>query len=148
MIAIYINQNQTDWDKHLPMLTAAYRSCVHEKTGYTPNLLMLERERSIFLLSWCLVLLRGQKDAQRKANIISEMRENLSAISQLVRESLKINSPKKDCDPRISFKTYKVGDLVYYRDNTRTVGKSPKLKSQIWKGPCVIIKNLVIYCLK
>ena len=50
-----------------------------------------------------------------------------------------INSPKEDCDPRISLKTYKVGD---YRDNTRTVGKSPKLMSQIWKGPCVIVKKL------
>ena len=39
MIAVYTNQNQTDWDKHLPMLTVAYRSCVNEKTGYTPNLL-------------------------------------------------------------------------------------------------------------
>ena len=53
-----------------------------------------------------------------------------------------INSPKKDCDPRISLKKYKVGDLVHYCDNTRTVGKSPKLKSQIWKGPCAIIKKL------
>ena len=38
MIAVYTNQNQTDWDKHLPTLTAAYQSCVHKKTGYTPNL--------------------------------------------------------------------------------------------------------------
>ena len=68
--------------------------------------------------------------------------ERETVIFQLVRESFKINSPKKDCDSRISSKTYKVGDLVYYRDNTRTVGRSPKLKSQIWKGPCVIVEEL------
>ena len=88
------------------------------------------------------MLLRDQKNAQRKANIFLEMREKLNTIFQLVRESFKINSPKKDCDPRISLKTCKVGDLVYYHDNTRTVGKSPKLKSQIWKGPCMIVKKL------
>ena len=44
MTAVYTNPNQTDWDKHLPMFTAAYRSFIHEKTGYTPNLLTLGRE--------------------------------------------------------------------------------------------------------
>ena len=44
MIAVYTDQNQTDCDKYLPMLTSVYRSCAHEKTGYTPNLLMLGRE--------------------------------------------------------------------------------------------------------
>ena len=77
-----------------------------------------------------------------RSQYVLEMTEKLNAMLKLVRESLKINSPKKDCDPRISLKTYKIGDLVYYHDNTRTVGKSPKLKSQIWKGPCVIVKKL------
>ena len=37
MIAVYTDQNQTDWDKYLPMLTSAYRSCAHEKTGLYPK---------------------------------------------------------------------------------------------------------------
>ena len=47
MIAVYTKQNETDWDKHLPILTAAYQSCVHEKTGYTSNLLLLGREANL-----------------------------------------------------------------------------------------------------
>ena len=47
--------------------------------------------------------------------------------------------PKKDSDSRLSSKT--IGDLVYYHDSTRSVGKSPKLKSDVWKGPCVITRK-------
>ena len=81
------------------------------------------------------------KGCTEESQYVLKMREKLNTIFQLVGESFKINSLKKDCDPRISLKTYKVGDLVYYRDNTRTVGKIPKLKSQIWKDPCVIVKK-------
>ena len=65
-IAVCTNENETD--KHLPIPAAAYQSCVHEKTGYTPNLLMLGREVN---LSTELVLGATQwsKDAQRKANM-------------------------------------------------------------------------------
>lgn len=44
MISIYVNENQGDWDRHLPLLTAAYRSCTNETTKYSPNCLMLGRE--------------------------------------------------------------------------------------------------------
>ena len=37
MIAVYTDQNQTDWDKYQPMLTSAFRCCAHEKTGYNPK---------------------------------------------------------------------------------------------------------------
>ena len=109
------------------MLSAAYQSCVHEKTGYTPNLLMLGREVNL-PIELVLGATQRSKECTAESQYVLEMREKLNTIFQLVRESFKINSPKKDCDPRISLKTYKVGDLLYYRDNTRTVGKKSKIK--------------------
>ncbi len=44
MIRCYVNQNQKNWDEHLPLLTSAYRSSQHAVTGFTPNRLMLGRE--------------------------------------------------------------------------------------------------------
>ena len=44
MIRCYIGQNQRDWDRHIPLLTAAYRSTPHSRTGFTPNRLMLGRK--------------------------------------------------------------------------------------------------------
>ena len=37
-------RHHKDWDKYLPMVTAAYRSTVHETTRETPNMMMFGRE--------------------------------------------------------------------------------------------------------
>jgi hypothetical protein len=44
MISMYVNTNQTDWDKYLSLLTMAYRSTPQESTNLTPNMLMLGKE--------------------------------------------------------------------------------------------------------
>lgn len=44
MLSAYVNDHQTNWDESLPYVMQAYRSAVHETTGYTPNFLMLGRE--------------------------------------------------------------------------------------------------------
>ena len=44
MIRSFIASNIYDWDVHIPLLTAAYRSTRHPATGFTPNKLMLGRE--------------------------------------------------------------------------------------------------------
>ena len=42
----FVNENHTDQDGHLQLVMMAYRSAVHETTGFTPNLCMLSREAS------------------------------------------------------------------------------------------------------
>ena len=130
MIAVYTDLNQTDWDKYLPMLTSAYRSCAHEKTGYTPNLLMLGREVNLPIELALGAVVEPQKNIE-ESQYVSELRGKLDSIYQLVRDSFKMKLPKKDSDSRLSSKTYKIDDLVYYHDSTRSVGKSPKLKSDV-----------------
>jgi hypothetical protein len=44
LIAAYVDEEQRLWDINLPLLTSAYRSCLHEATGFSPNKLMLGRE--------------------------------------------------------------------------------------------------------
>ncbi|CAC5419743.1 unnamed protein product [Mytilus coruscus] len=41
---MYVDENRSDWDDHLPFIMMAYRAAVHESTKCTPNLLMLGRE--------------------------------------------------------------------------------------------------------
>ena len=36
MLAKTISDNQKDWDLHIPRLMFAYRTTIHESTGYTP----------------------------------------------------------------------------------------------------------------
>lgn len=47
MIKSFVNVNATNWDQHINLLLAAYRSSIHPATGYSPNFLMLGREINI-----------------------------------------------------------------------------------------------------
>ena len=44
MLFMFVDENRSDWDDHLPYVMAAYRATQHKSTGLTPNLLMLNRE--------------------------------------------------------------------------------------------------------
>ena len=44
MIRSYLEDSDKDWDRFIPMLTAAYRSTVHSAKGFTPNYMMLSCE--------------------------------------------------------------------------------------------------------
>jgi hypothetical protein len=43
-LAIFVEQNQRDWDRWIPFLLMAYRSSIHESTKQTPACLMFGRE--------------------------------------------------------------------------------------------------------
>ncbi|KAF8797284.1 hypothetical protein HNY73_001567 [Argiope bruennichi] len=36
-LSLLVSSNQQDWDKKLPLVLLAYRSSVHETTGYSPS---------------------------------------------------------------------------------------------------------------
>ena len=142
MISAYVDSDQRNWDRHLPLLTSAYRSCQHEATGYSPNMLMLGRETHLPI---ALALGSTTEDTpQDECEYVMSLRKRMESVHHLVREHLykTAERQKKDHDPRVSQRTYKIGDLVYMRDTTRTPGLSPKLKQAKWIGPCIILRTL------
>ena len=44
MLTMYCEEKQNTWDEHLPYVMLAYRSSIHDSTGFTPNMMMLGRE--------------------------------------------------------------------------------------------------------
>ena len=36
MLAKVVSDHQTDWDYHLPQILFAYRTAIHDTTGFTP----------------------------------------------------------------------------------------------------------------
>ena len=144
MIASYVDQRQEEWDVHLPLLTAAYRSCEHQATGYSPNYLMLGHENHTPLS-----LLLGTREDWEEENWESygeyayKLKGNLSLVYDIVRQNLEkaSNKQKRDYDTKIAFTNYKPGDLVYCRDDTKLKGLSPKLKVNKWSGPYVVTKK-------
>ena len=133
-------KTQREWDKNLPLLTLAYRSTVHDVTGYTPNFVMTGRE-----ISLPLDVMMGVLPEQERRNVpeyVQVLQDRLEVCFQDVRENLKKSGEKQRKYYNLSIygKEFVPGDLVYLREKTRKKQVSPKLQPK-WKGPCLIIKQ-------
>ena len=73
-LAIFVNENQRDWDEHVPLLLMAYRTATHETTGVTPAKLMLGRQLRIPL-----DLLMGPCPGESRPNTKLEYVQKLEA---------------------------------------------------------------------
>ena len=116
MISAYVDDNQRNWD--VPLLTSAYRSCQHETTGYSPNMLMLGRETHAPID----LMFGGPPQDEVHPPKGPSYRPWTPWLSQSTTE-------ERPTGTRISHHNYAVGDLVYFMDSTKTPGLSPsKLK--------------------
>ena len=136
MIKKFVDHNKNNWDKHLDLLLAAYRSTVHPATGYSPNMLMFGREVNI--PSDILYPFPKPEEPEDIHEYVFELREKLENCYHMVRENLKsaAERQKQDYDSRMVEYSYKRGDVVYKRE-----GFGKKLDTK-YKGPYVIVKCL------
>ena len=129
-----------EWDRNLPLLTLAYRSTVHDVTGYTPNYVMTGREVSLPL-----DVMMGVLPSDEKKNVpeyVQSLKDRMEICFEDVRDNLKKSGEKQKKYYNLATygKEYLPGDLVYLREKTRKKQVSPKLQPK-WKGPCLIIKR-------
>ena len=47
LLSKFVDDNQWDWDQHIPILLMSYRSTIHESTGCSPAKLMLGRDLTL-----------------------------------------------------------------------------------------------------
>ncbi|CAG2212387.1 unnamed protein product [Mytilus edulis] len=138
ILSKFIAKDQRDWDLHLPLAMMAYRSSVHESTGYSPSMLMFGRE-----IELPVDLLYGQPP-QISDNIthqyLAKLIPNLWRIHNIAREKMAAasNRQKQQYDHKIYAHQYKVGDAVWVYNPSKAKGKSPKLQCK-WTGPYLII---------
>ena len=144
MISMYVDKNQHDWDKYLPLLTSAYRSCEHAATGYSPNMMFLGREtyQPIEVLFGEPYIGYATDVKGEICDYVIDLRERMTNIYELVRNHLQqqCTRQRKESDTSSGFYQYNSGDLVYVRDSNKTKGLSPKLQAK-WQGPGVIIRK-------
>lgn len=143
MISSFVDKNQKDWDKNLPLLTAGYRSSTHETIGFSPNFLMLGREVRT-PLEFSLDIHPIDEEPSDIGGYANRMAKMMKQSWKLARDNIgrSTSRQKRNYDLRTSVNNYEVGDLVYRLDSTRHKGLSPKLKSARWIGPCVITRKL------
>lgn len=148
-LALYVNDHQTDWDDHLPLLSMAYRTAIHESTSYSPSRLLFGREIKVPL-----DLLHGQppgdeeENEQKYTKYSEQLGEKLHSIHEHAREHLTISGEnlKTRYDIRANTHAFKEGDQVWLHNPRRKKGVSPKLTSD-WEGPYSVLKKIndVVY---
>lgn len=150
MLRAYLKGDQSDWDKHLGCLMAAYRSSENDSTGLTPNMLMLGRE-----VKTPLNLIFGynlpEEISVSFGDYVSKLRHRMRLAHEICRRfMLKTAKRRKDhYDVRLSLNSYKTGDPVWLLNEIRKEGVCQKLKP-VYVGPCIILKkmNSLNYCIQ
>lgn len=140
MLTAYVSDHQTDWDKHLPYVIMAYRSSVHESTGYTPTILMLGREEATPLDK-----MNGISKENKQQSVheyVWKLRKIMEEAHQFTRQftGQAMLRQKKYHDRNVTPKSFDISDKVLVFIPQRTVEKSPKLMS-FWYGPYVVVQK-------
>lgn len=129
MIKSFVNVNATNWDQHINLLLAAYRSSIHPATGYSPNFLMLGREIN---LPQKILFPTPENELRNADEYVLETQTKMEEAYKLARKHLQVYAErqKRDHDSRITNKKYQIGSMVYKLD--KTINK--KFHSP-WVGP-------------
>ena len=91
-LAMFIEQNQKDWDQYVPLLMMAYRSAVHDTTKCTPAELMMGRN-----IRLPIDLLLGCPEEEKKESVVdyvAQLQTHLDTVHCYARENIKIASER------------------------------------------------------
>ncbi|GFU35197.1 retrovirus-related Pol polyprotein from transposon 412 [Trichonephila clavipes] len=90
-LSLLVSSNQQDWDKKLPFFLLAYRSAVHETTGYTQYQMLFGRDLRLPVD----LLFSRQPDAPlAPEEYIEELQARMEEMHHLARERISIASEK------------------------------------------------------
>ena len=142
-LAIFVNENQTDWDKDILM---AYRSAVHDTTKCTPAELMFGR--NIRLPVDLLFSHPEEEEEKSTMEYVAHLQECIDKVHRYARANIRVASDrmKEYYDAKADCHAFSRGDWVWLYNPTCKKGISPKL-SRPWKGPYLVIEKLndVVY---
>ncbi|KAF8778512.1 Retrovirus-related Pol polyprotein like [Argiope bruennichi] len=139
-LSIHVSMNQQDWDRKLPMFLLAYRSAVHETTGFTPSQMLFGRE---LRLPCDLLFGRPPDVPSSPEEYVHELQERLESVHEFARNRIDIATEKMKTryDTRATGHEFHEGDKVWFWNPIRRKGLSPKLQTN-WDGPYTVLKRL------
>lgn len=139
ILSMFVNENKDDWDDHLPYITMAYRSCLHESTHCSPNLLMLGRE-----IALPLDVMTGSHHTHNTIECpilyIEWMRSAMQRAFDIAHDNLNssFQKQKKYYDVKLKHRQFEIGDKVlrwYPPQANQKLGMG-------WIGPYTITRQL------
>ena len=149
MLAKSVKENQRNWDACLPKVLFAYRTAVHETTGFTPFHLMFGRAPKLPV-----DVMLGRVEREESVSYpqyVQELHRQLKDAFALTRERLatRHRQQKAAYDQNSRVMEFKVGDRVWLYVPAVRPGRTKKL-STLWRGPYTVIDRTgpVNYCIQ
>ena len=141
MLAKCVNEEQSNWSQQLPYVTMAYRSSVHESTGYTPQFLVSGQELSLPLD--CMYHNPQENATTDIHELVHNKQQAFQRTFELVRRNLNQKQKRQNAiyNKKVHGSTYKEGQKVLLYHPAVVIGTTSKFASP-WKGPYVIEKCL------
>jgi hypothetical protein len=141
MLAKWISSNQRDWDDKLPAVAFAYRTSIHDTTGFTPYYLLHGREaRAPADLVYGTAV-----DATNETycDFVEQREDTMRRAYELVREHLGVMAERRKdrYDMRTRPHKYPAGTWVWYFVPRRRQGRSHKWES-FGQGPFLVVQEL------
>ncbi|GFW61183.1 retrovirus-related Pol polyprotein from transposon 412 [Trichonephila clavipes] len=139
-LSLLVSSNQQDWDKKLPFFLLAYRSAVHETTGYSPSQMLFGSELHLpadFLFS------RLPDAPLAPEEYIEKLQARMEERHHLAREIIGMASEKMKTryDAIATGHDFHEGDKVWLWNPKRRKGLFPELQTN-WEGPYTVLKRL------
>ncbi|KXJ06192.1 Retrovirus-related Pol polyprotein from transposon 412 [Exaiptasia diaphana] len=128
------------WDEHIGACMMAYRSSIHQSTGYTPFHLMFGREMRLPL-----DVMMGPPDVGEDSygEFASQLKQNLNDAYRLARENLNCaqKRQKEYYDKGTKKSLFNPGDEVHLFNPHIKEGEAAKFHRK-WKGPFKITAKI------
>ena len=148
MLSTVVQDDEHNWDLHLPTLMMAYRTSHHETTGATPFSLVYGREAKLpedILFNLLSV------EETNSHGYVEALKQRVQHAYQRVRDHSAIKQKKQKANyDRFTWEnTFENGSLVWLHCPAVPRGKSPKFHRP-WQGPFKIVKKIgsVVYCIQ
>ncbi|GFS63194.1 hypothetical protein TNCV_1496361 [Trichonephila clavipes] len=137
-LSLMVSKNQQGWDQKVPLFLLAYRSAVHETTGYSPSQMLFGRD---LRLPCDLLFGRPPYTPSSPEEYVQNLQARFEDVHNLARERINLRTEKMKTryDTKATGHQFKEGDKVWFYNPTRRKGLSPKLQSH-WDGPYTILK--------
>ena len=138
MLAKMVGEHHSDWDKHLQKALFAYRTSLHESTGYSPYFVNFGRSPVLPV-----DVIVGRFDSERNdgsiPQYIKEVRKTLKNAYDVIRVNLDAAQKKrKDVkDKHCSEMNFRIGDRVWLFNPAVRVGQAKKFSLR-WRGPYTV----------
>ncbi|GFV92957.1 retrovirus-related Pol polyprotein from transposon 412 [Trichonephila clavipes] len=139
-LSLLVSSHQQDWDKKLPFFLLAYRSAVHETTGYSPAQMLFGRD---LRLPADLLFIRPPDAPLVPEEYIEKQQARMEEMQHLARERIGMTSKKMKTryDARATGHDFGEGNKVWLWNPKRRKGLSPKLQTNC-EGPYTVLKRL------